>query len=460
MRIRILGHFASAALLVLYLVEAIALVGTAALVCHTRGAEFYELDTWLHAILLGGLIQLSMIALGLYSPRQRDRSAGLTLRVTIAVVCGVVGAVAIAGVWPQLGLFPRRLAFAGVCSWPIIVLIHVLMIHYAEGKLFRKPVLVYGAGERAASISRLRRRADKRGFRVVGYVPEDQSPPVVPEEKVLRNGDRLVDLVRYHKAEEIVVAMDERRKSLPVDELLQCRLAGIEISELMGFLERETGKLPVDALSPSWLIFGGGFRRDFMRRFSERGFDIIAASILLLLAWPFMLATIIAIKLEEGLRAPVFYRQPRVGLGEQVFDVLKFRSMRTNAERQGQAVWAQKNDTRVTRVGALIRKIRVDELPQILNVLRGDMSFVGPRPERPEFVALLTQKIPYYHGRHYVKPGITGWAQVCYPYGASEQDALEKLQYDLYYVKNHSLVFDLLILLQTVEVILLGKGAR
>jgi sugar transferase (PEP-CTERM system associated) len=216
----------------------------------------------------------------------------------------------------------------------------------------------------------------------------------------------------------------------------------------------------LDVLNPSWMIFGDGFRRDPIRLFSERAFDLLASLALLALTWPLMVLTMLAIKLEDGWRAPLLYRQKRIGYESQPFDVLKFRSMSTCAESDGQARWATENDSRVTRVGAIIRKVRIDELPQILNVLAGDMSFVGPRPERPEFVDDLGRKIPYYRERHCVKPGITGWAQLCYPYGSSEHDAAEKLQYDLYYVKNHSLLFDLMILLQTAEVVLWGKGGR
>ncbi|HUA90305.1 MAG TPA: exopolysaccharide biosynthesis polyprenyl glycosylphosphotransferase, partial [Steroidobacteraceae bacterium] len=228
---------------------------------------------------------------------------------------------------------------------------------------------------------------------------------------------------------------------------------------LLTFLERETGRVRLDVLNPSWMIFGQGFRRDPLRLFSSRMLDLGASVAVLAISLPVMLLTVVAIKLEDGLRAPTLYSQRRVGLGGREFNVLKFRSMRTDAEANG-AVWAQRSDPRVTRVGAVIRKLRIDELPQILNVLRGHMSFIGPRPERPEFVAELAEKIPYYVQRHYVKPGITGWAQLCYPYGSSEQDALEKLQYDLYYIKNNSLLFDLSILVQTAEVVLLGKGAR
>ncbi len=254
--------------------------------------------------------------------------------------------------------------------------------------------------------------------------------------------------------------MDDRRRHFPMDQLLECRLEGVEINELVTFLERETGKVRLDILNPSWMIFSEGFRQGRAQGVLERLFDVVASFGLLALAAPFMLLTAAAIKLSDGWRAPIFYRQVRVGQYGKPFELLKFRSMREDAERDGQAQWAQKNDSRITRVGSFIRTTRIDELPQVLNVLRGEMSFVGPRPERPAFVEQLNETIPYYRERHSIKPGITGWAQLCYPYGSSEQDAMEKLQYDLYYVKNHSLIFYIAILVQTVEVIVWGKGAR
>jgi sugar transferase (PEP-CTERM system associated) len=254
--------------------------------------------------------------------------------------------------------------------------------------------------------------------------------------------------------------MDDRRRAFPVRDLLECRLAGIDVIDLLTFLERETGRVRIDVLNPSWLIFGKGFRRGSLRRFSSSLLDVFASVVLLVVSLPVMLATIIAIKAEDGWRAPVFYRQERVGLWGRSFHLLKFRSMRIDAEANGEAQWAQKQDPRVTRVGAAIRKLRIDELPQILNVLRGDMCFVGPRPERPQFVESLAERIPYYTQRHCVKPGITGWAQLCYPYGSSQQDATEKLQYDLYYIKNSGFLLDLSILVQTAEVVIFGKGAR
>jgi sugar transferase (PEP-CTERM system associated) len=228
----------------------------------------------------------------------------------------------------------------------------------------------------------------------------------------------------------------------------------------MSFLERETGKVRLDVLNPSWMIFSEGFRRTGLRNLVSRVLDILASLLLLAVAWPVMLLAMLAIKIEDGPRASVLYRQLRVGQDGHLFEALKFRSMRQDAEADGVARWADAQDGRVTRVGALMRKTRIDELPQLLNVLRGDMRFVGPRPERPEFVEALSDSVPYYRERHCVKPGLTGWAQLCYPYGSSEQDAIEKLQYDLYYIKNRTLLFDLAILLQTVEVVIFGKGAR
>jgi sugar transferase (PEP-CTERM system associated) len=272
--------------------------------------------------------------------------------------------------------------------------------------------------------------------------------------------DTLPAMVDLLGVDEIVVAPDSRRGTLPLDELMTCRLRGVHVNDLHTFLESQTGRAHINALSPSWIVFDSGFDRSVVRSASKRVFDIASSSLLLLLALPLMVLTAVLIKLESGWSGPIFYLQERVGEGGDTFDVIKFRSMRTDAERDGVARWATSNDDRVTRVGRVIRKLRIDELPQVLNVLRGEMSFVGPRPERPTFVEQLEREIPYYGLRHAVKPGITGWAQLRYAYGASVKDAEEKLKYDLYYVKNQSLMFDLLVLLQTVEVVLFGKGAR
>jgi len=269
----------------------------------------------------------------------------------------------------------------------------------------------------------------------------------------------LSDTAHALKVDEIIVAVRERRGgALPLRELLDCKLSGVKVLDLASYFERALGQIRIDSLRVSWLIFGDGFRQSWRRSSVKRLFDIIAAAVLLLLAAPVMLLTMLLIVLEDGFS--VFYRQERVGLDGRLFNVIKFRSMRKDAESDGQPRWATANDDRVTRVGRFIRKVRIDELPQLYSVLTGDMSLVGPRPERPYFVDQLTRDIPFYAVRHSVKPGVTGWAQVSYHYGSTVDDSIQKLQYDLFYVKNHSLFLDIVILFQTVGVVLTGKGAQ
>jgi len=334
------------------------------------------------------------------------------------------------------------------------------MIYWREPSIFKRRILVLGAGENARAITELRRKSDQFGFSIVGFAHLRGEKDVLDKDKIIFLDRPLKDFVIHHDIHEIVLAVNDRRKALPIHDLLECKMSGIDILDMLSFFERETSKIRLDQLHPSWLIFSDGFSQDPFRHASKRLFDVVCSLFLLAISWPFMLIAVIAIGLEDGWKSPILYRQVRVGEFGRPFQVLKFRSMREDAEKNGLAQWAKKNDSRVTRVGGLIRKIRIDELPQIFNVLRGDMSFVGPRPERPQFVVQLCEKIPYYEERHRVKPGITGWAQLLYPYGSSEKDAMEKLQYDLYYVKNHSLFLDFLIMLQTAEVILFGKGAR
>lgn len=410
------------------------------------------------------------LAFGLHSARQRARSAGILVRIVSASVAGAVLAAVLLFLFntPWLNHPRGVVAIAGVGAAIVAFVLHIAFARSIDERVFKVRVLVYGAGRSAEVISGLRRRADRRGFTVVGYVrPPDDGSDFFPSERaksapepIFEGSIGLPELCRQFDVNEIVVALDDRRRAFPIRELLECRLAGVDVTELLTFLERESGRVRIDVLNPSWIIFGEGFRRGSLRQLTARVLDLTAGSIIFVLSIPAMLFTVIAIKLEDGLRAPVLYRQERVGLRGRPFSLMKFRSMNVNAEAPGEARWAQQNDPRVTRVGAVTRKLRIDELPQVLNVLGGDMSLVGPRPERPEFVARLAEKIPYYVERHCVKPGITGWAQLCYPYGSSEQDALEKLQYDLYYIKNNSLLLDLSILVQTAEVAIFGKGAR
>lgn len=467
MAIRIFKHYWQLPLAILAAVEALlffgAPFGTAMIVDRLSLSGFGNFDdvSYGKGLLFASVLFLSMTAMGLYNARQRSRLAGVLARVAASVFSGGLVLALLAYLIPTLQIPRGGLLLTLVLAFAAVFIVRVAFDTLVDEEIFKRRVIVYGAGKRAASIARLRRRSDRRGFTVLGYIPADgDEPSMVPAEMRLSTDRSLLELCSEHDADEIVVAMDDRRRQFPMDQLLECRLEGVEIVDLVTFLERETGKLRLDVLNPSWMIFSEGFRQGRIHSTLERTFDIVASLILLVLALPFMLLTALAIKLTEGPRASIFYRQVRVGQYGRPFELLKFRSMREDAERDGRPQWAQKNDTRVTKVGAFIRLTRIDELPQILNVLRGEMSFVGPRPERPEFVDELNERIPYYRERHSIKPGITGWAQLCYPYGSSEQDATEKLQYDLFYVKNHTLLFYLAILVQTVEVIVWRKGAR
>ena len=413
------------------------------------------------AAMLAVVMLISLVMMGLYQYHQRAYFHEILVRIVAGVAIG--SAVLAAGyyVFPSLNLQPRVALLAVSSAIFALLFVRYIFVRSVDDNVFRRRTLVYGAGEKAGAIAALRRRADRRGFRIVGTLraPGDTQGLEVAE-LTDPGGASLAALAKRLQADEIVIAMDDRRGNLPIRELLDAKLSGIDVIDLLAFLERETGKIRVDLVNPSWFIFSSGFRISRARKFVQRALDLAGATVLLLLAWPIMLAVALCIKLEDGAGADILYRQERVGLGGRVFKVLKFRSMSPDAEADGRAVWATKNDKRVTAVGKWIRKLRFDELPQLFNVLAGQMRLVGPRPERPEFVETLSQSIPFYNERHAVKPGVTGWAQLRYAYGASEEDALEKLQYDLFYVKNQNLLLDLIILLQTVEVVLWGKGAR
>jgi sugar transferase (PEP-CTERM system associated) len=466
MRIRILGHYVHRSIAALALLEMGLIAGAMLLAILLRlgdhlGAIRAQLGPlWPRMLLFGVVLSVSLLAFGMYSSRQRAPAFGIAVRVVAAVCAGTAVTSIFFYVLPSAWLGRGVMLLAAALALAALGASRYVFKHVVDEEAFKRRVLVYGCGQHAVSIAKLRRRADRRGFVVVGYVQAHGELGEVPPDKLISSNVRLDRYCKEHDIDEVVVAMDDRRRAFPLLELLECRLAGIDVTELLTFLERETGRVRIDVLNPSWMIFGEGFRRDSLRLLSCRALDLLASLAILVLSLPAMLVTAFAIKFEDGWGAPVLYRQSRVGLGGEPFDVLKFRSMRTDAEVDGRAQWAQKSDPRVTRVGAIIRKLRIDELPQILNVLRGHMSVVGPRPERPHFVAELAEKIPYYVQRHCVKPGITGWAQLCYPYGSTERDALEKLQYDLYYIKNNSLLFDLAIIVQTAEVVIMGKGAR
>jgi sugar transferase (PEP-CTERM system associated) len=468
MRIRLFGQTVPASIAVLAVAEGvIAFCALYTAFCIRFETPFNRLakledefgPLWPRGILYATIVVICLMAFGLYSGRQRAQLTGVFVRLVAALAVASCVLAALLYIAPSLHLWRGVSALSVLLTGVGVMLSRVIFTRVVDQDIFKRRVLVYGAGAAAGAIASLRRSSDRRGFMLVGFVAPADEPATIPAERLLEAPQGLRSLCERLNITEVVVAMDDRRRGFPIRDLLECRLAGVDVTELLTFLERETGRVRVDVLNPSWMIFGQGFRRDPLRLFSSRTLDVLASIGVLAVSLPFMLLTVLAIKLEDGWRAPALYSQQRVGLGGVLFRVIKFRSMRQDAESDG-VQWAQRRDPRVTRVGAVIRTLRIDELPQIINVLRGHMSFVGPRPERPEFVADLSEKIPYYVQRHCVKPGITGWAQLCYPYGSSEQDALEKLQYDLYYIKNNNLLFDLAILVQTAEVVLLGKGAR
>jgi sugar transferase (PEP-CTERM system associated) len=341
-----------------------------------------------------------------------------------------------------------------------LVVIRVFLVPRLYIAPLQQRVLILGTTAEAAMVDQDLGKLAGRGVSVVGFYQTDSISPIeVPADRIVLKTGSLEALVEVLGIQVIVVAVREQRGgALPWNELLNCRLKGVEVADVPGVLERLTGRVPVETLKSSWLIYGKGFPQGWTRRTVKRVFDVVMATILLIVSSPVMLAAAIAIILESG--RPVIFRQERVGLGGRVFSVLKFRSMRVDAEKDGVPRWATSADARITRVGQFIRRTRIDELPQLLNVLRGEMSFVGPRPERPFFVSQLMEQVPFYGARHTVKPGVTGWAQVRYSYGASVEDAIRKLEFDVYYVKNHSLVLDIVILFKTVLVVLLGIGAR
>jgi len=333
----------------------------------------------------------------------------------------------------------------------------LLVATISPASAFRRRVLVLGAGPRALRLKKLSEDPGS-GFAIVGYIGMSEAAPLVPE-AIHRSA--IHDLALFASnlsASEVVLALEERRNALPLKDLLRIKTAGVHVNEFSSFLERETGRVDLDTLNPSWLIFSDGFSSGrAISSVLKRMFDIAASSLLLALTLPVIALFALLVKIDS--RGPAFFRQVRVGLYGEPFVVLKLRSMRTDAEKDG-AKWAEKDDPRITRLGRFIRKVRIDELPQVWTVLKGQMSFVGPRPEVPSFVDDLEQQLPYYAERHMVKPGITGWAQINYPYGASVEDARAKLEYDLYYAKNYTPFLDLLILLQTLRVVLWPEGAR
>lgn len=382
-------------------------------------------------------------------------------RVMVAIVISVFILSVIFYFVPVTRIWLSALVPATVFSFLGLVASRIAFRRLSSSTALKRRILVLGTGASAARIKGLEEDRRLGTFICVGFLPLGNGPGglEIEEPRILRLNGPLPDIAQRFNVDDIVVALEDRRMALPMDELLDCRLHGITVLNFSTFMERQTGQVELQSLYPSWLVFSEGFGgHSRIQRIAKRSFDIAVSLTFLLFTLPVTALTALLIWLED--RGPIFYRQERAGLHGKPFTVLKFRSMRTDAEKDGIARWAQLKDPRITRVGALIRNVRIDEIPQILNVLKGEMSFVGPRPERPSIVSELSQHIPFYKYRHMVKPGITGWAQINYPYGASLHDSREKLKFDVYYIKNYSIFLDLIVLLQTVRVILWPHGAR
>ncbi len=425
---------------------------------HTPTASF-EFPLLPKAILFAIAMTLSMVSMGAYQRSSNRRLVPMMLRIAGAMALAVIPLTALYYMAPMLFLGRGVMALATMVSFANTLIIRVIFYKMSKAAV-RPRILILGTGKNARLVSDAQEKGELDGLDILGYCAVSADSIEVRADDIVDIKHSLIDVVEGMRPDQIVVAVDERRNALPVKDILDCKMSGVSVVDLPTFFERETGKVRLDILTPSWLYLSEGFSQTLLRRIAKRLLDIVTAGTLLILAAPLMLLVACCIYVEGGFKAPVLYRQVRVGKNGVQFEILKFRSMVPDAESDGVARWADRNDSRVTRIGAFIRKARLDELPQLFNVLRGQMSIVGPRPERTQFTRQLGLAIPYYNERHRVKPGVTGWAQIRFDYGASMEDSIEKLQYDLYYTKNYSIFMDLVIILQTVEVVLWGRGAR
>lgn len=466
--IRLNKHYIHLPYLYLGVVDALLVGGVAWFVLQLGVLRAPELSAiafnpWMPILTLSLVLSCCTLSMGVYSALIREGFSSMVLRTMVSFfLLGSVFLYSINLLFSGTFINQTFIFWGVLFSTLVVVASRWVFVKIVDADQLKRRVVIYGAGAKAHSLlTDLAPDVNVLGVRIVGCIPSADEPVKVDPALVIQEPSDWVKFAKQAQISEIVISPDERRRTsgdaFPLSQFLDCKLAGIASSDALSFCERELGKIDITLLQPGWMLFSDGFRYSKRRLMAKRLFDLALASIFLFFLWPFMLLTALAVKLESP--GAVLYHQIRVGLNGRNFRIYKFRSMRQDAERNG-AVWAEKNDARVTRVGAFIRNTRLDELPQLYNVFAGHMSFVGPRPERPEFVIDLAKQIPFYEMRHKVKPGLMGWAQLKYPYGASVEDAKNKLQYDLYYTKNHSFFMDILIMIQTVEIVLLGKGVH
>jgi len=458
---RIFRHYVPKPLIISTILEFCVLFGsilTGELISgHSHLSSYHLLlVSWLYA----SLVIITMSAMGFYNRHQRETFRNTSIKFFIVFSCTFLIMSSIFYSWPEIAISRLTFLYSAIISIVCILIIRSIFYYFRKKDVMsRKKILVYGAGNRANLIGQLKRKTDQMYYNCIGFIALPEEEIKVDQHLILPMPDDLFKYVKDNNIEEVIVALDDKRKKLPIRALLNCKVYGINILELTTFFEQNSGRIQLQSVHASTLVFSSGFIRSNLDNRMKRLVDLLSALFLFLVTWPIMLLTILAIKIESGFKGTVFYKQIRVGQHNENFEVIKFRSMSENAEQNG-AQWAQENDVRVTKVGRFIRKVRIDELPQLINVITGDMSFVGPRPERPEFVKDFAKTIQFYEIRHFVKPGITGWAQVCYPYGATDEDTKNKLEFDLYYLKNYSLFLDIMIILQTIQVILWRQGSR
>jgi sugar transferase (PEP-CTERM system associated) len=465
--VRIFGYYISKVFLLLGLWEACVFFVSPYLGIYMRfqvlGSEVPQIGAMAMAgtaAVFALLMSAAMIALGLYQRGVQERAAGFIVRLGLGFLLATVALALLFYTFPPIAVGRGVLGLSLVIAFAGVLVTRAVFDRLAADESRKRRVLVLGTGVNASRIHQNLDQDPGLGFVVIGYVPLNDAKSLVPEYQIVEKDGPLLDMAIEREVDEIVAAVDDRRRKLPVDEILDCKMSGFPVLDLLTFFEKENACIKIDLLHPSWIIFSAGFQMGAGGLYGKRLFDLAISTVLLTVFAPVMALVALASMIESRGRDPVLFHQVRVGQNGTLFRLHKFRSMRVDAEADGVARWATENDTRITRLGSFMRKTRLDELPQIFNVFKGQMSLVGPRPERPEFVEQLSRDIPFYGERHRVKPGVTGWAQMLYPYGASVEDAKHKLEYDLYYVKHAGVFLDLIILLQTVEIVLLGKGAR
>ena len=454
--------------LFLVIAETVLLFGSALTATYIRiGSEtsdvLFNHRGWMKLAMVTMVIQSAFYLFDLYDLPATRRYSRVLMNIVIALGVATVLLSILFYVVPSLQL-GRGVFLVDVSLILVVISGWRLLVAWSAGHpqlSVRERVLILGSGDQAIELARATLERSNSGFHIVGFV--DNKPELVGKSlinpAVIGLTENLVPLIEQYQVDRIVVAVADRRGKFPTEELLSLSLSGrVAVEESARYYERLTGKIASEMLRPSWLIFSRGNRFTDLEQHVRRLFNAGLAAIGLVLSLPIMLLTALAVKLDS--RGPILYVQERVGKNGRIFKIIKFRSMKVEAEAKSGPVWAEEDDPRVTRVGRIIRKLRFDELPQFVNVLRGDMNFVGPRPERPMFVEQLSEIVPYYSQRHVVKPGLTGWAQIKYPYGASVEDAIEKLRYDLYYIKNQSLLLDPIIVFETIKIVLFGRGGR